>query len=225
MIQGWATVSIFLLIVGILGLSFLIASTAGPGSTAGPPPRVFLALLGLGGIGIFVAAITILVGECICLSIPQKSGAKGLIIAAVSMLATQVVIAILQAILTPNTIGTPFTPLQMRTAAGVALLFALIGLVAGVGHMICFELFLRKVALYMRRDDLARQAYIVLFGLPGCFALVMICALIAPFFATLLGPIFGLVMLVPTIGGAIAMLVFAVMHVGLLFRVGSALRS
>ncbi len=226
LIQGWATVAIFLIVVGVLGLAFLTASMVGPGGTGTPPPRTFLAMFGLAGIGVFVAAITILVGECICLAIPQKSGAKGLIVASVSMLLVQVVIGVLQALLAPYNSGSPFAPLPMRQGATAAtVLIPLIGLFAGLGHMICFELFLRRAALYMRRDDLAKQASIVLFGLPGGFILVIVCALITPFVAVLLGPVFGLLMLIPTIGGAIAMLVFAVMHVGLLFRVGSALRS
>lgn len=222
LIQGWATVSIFLSIVFIVVASFIAAAMERGG---GAGSQGLLILIGFAAIGMFVAAIVVLVGECICISIPQRSGAKGLIIAAICCLAAQVVVGIIQT-LTDQGTSNPFRPSPFRQgpAAG-QLLFALIGFVTGLGHLICFELFLKKSSEYMRRDDLARQAMTILIGIPSCTVLIFVCSFLAPLLALYVAPVMGLVMLAPILAAGIAMIVFAVMHVSLLFRVGWALRS
>ena len=222
LIQGWATVSIFLSIVFIIVASF-IAGGLERGSTAGS--QGLLILIGFAAIGMFIAAIVVLVGECICIAIPQRSGAKGLIIAAICCLAAQVVLAVMQTLADQGT-SNPFrpTPFPSGPSAG-QFLFALIGFVTGMGHLICFELFLKKASEYVRRDDLARQAMTILIGVPSCFVLIFVCSFLAPILARSLAPVMGLVMLAPILAAGIAIIVFSVMHVSLLFRVGWALRS
>jgi hypothetical protein len=136
-----------------------------------------------------------------------------------------VVFAIIQA-LTDQGAGNPVrpAPFQRGPAAG-QLLFALIGLLTGLGHLICFELFLKKSSEYMRRDDLARQAMTILIGIPSCTVLIFVCSFSAPLLALYVARMMGLVMLAPILAAGIAIIVFAVMHVALLFRVGWALRS
>jgi phage FluMu protein Com len=222
LIQGWATVSIFLSIVFIVVASFIAAAMERGG---GAGSQGLLILIGFAAIGMFVAAIVVLVGECICIAIPPRSGAKGLIIAAICCLAAQVVVGVIQT-LTDQGTSNPFrpSPFQQGPSAG-QLLVALIGFVAGLGHLICFELFLKKASEYMRRDDLARQAMTILIGIPSCTVLIFVCSFLAPVLARTLAPVMGLVMLAPILAAGIAMIVFAVMHVSLLFRVGWALRS
>ncbi|MFO1002512.1 MAG: hypothetical protein U0936_19450 [Planctomycetaceae bacterium] len=204
-------------------MASLIAGAMERGGGAGS--QGLLILIGFAAIGMFVAAIVVLVGECIGIAIPQRSGAKGLIIAAICCLAAQVVFSLIQT-LTDQGASNPFrpAPFQRGPAAG-QLLFALIGLLTGLGHLICFELFLKKASEYMRRDDLARQAKTILIGIPCCTVLVFVCSFVAPLLALYVAPVMGLVMLAPILAAGIAMIVFAVMHVSLLFRVGWALRS
>jgi hypothetical protein len=91
--------------------------------------------------------------------------------------------------------------------------------------LICFELFLKKASGYVKRYDLARQAMIILIGIPSCFVPIFVCSFSAPLLARLVAPVLGLVMLAPILAAGIAIIVFSVMHVSLLFRVGGALRS
>jgi hypothetical protein len=222
LIQGWATVSIFLSIVFIIVASF-IAGAMERGGGAGS--QGLLILIGFAAIGMFVAAIVVLVGECICIAIPPRSGAKGLIISAICCLAAQVVVGVIQT-LTDQGTSNPFRPAPFQPGpSGGQLLVALIGFVTGLGHLICFELFLKKASEYMRRDDLAWQAMTILVGIPSCTVLIFVCSFLAPILARTLAPVMGLVMLAPILAAGIAMIVFAVMHVSLLFRVGWALRS
>ncbi len=222
MIQGWATVSIFLSLVFIVVASF-IAGAMERGGGAGSAG--LLILIGFAAIGMFIAAIVVLVGECICIAIPQRSGAKGLIIAAICCLAAQVVFAVIQT-LTDHGTSNPFRPAPFpQGPSGGQFLLALIGFVTGLGHLICFELFLKKASDYMRRDDLARHAMTILIGVPSCFVLIFVCSFLAPVLALNIAPVMGLVMLAPILAAVIAVIVFSVMHVSLLFRVGWALRS
>lgn len=217
LIQGWATVSIFLMFVFIFVASFIVGVLAG-GGRAGSPGLIIL--VGFAAIGVFIAAIVVLVGECICIAIPQRSGAKGLIIGAICCLAAQVVLSVMQALADQGAGG----PFSTGPSSGQVLL-SLMVLVTGLAHLICFELFLKKSSEFMRRDDLARQAMTILIGIPSCFVLIFLCSFLAPILARFVAPIMGLVMLAPILAAGIAMVVFAVMHVSLLFRVGWALKS
>ena len=218
LIQGWATVSIFLLVVFIFAGSFIAAALERGGGVGSPG---LLVLIGLAAIAMFIGAIVVLVGECICIAIPQRSGAKGLIIAAIGCLAVQVLFSVIQTLADQGT-SNPFRPSPFRQGPSSGqLLFAMIGLFSGLGHLICFELFLKKASEYVKRYDLARQAMIILIGIPSCFVLIFVCSFSAPLLARFVAP----VMLVPILAAGIAVIVFSVMHVSLLFRVGGALRG
>lgn len=222
LIQGWATVSIFLLVVFIFVASFIAAAMERGG---GAGSQGLLVLIGLAALAMLIGAIVVLVGECICISIPQRSGAKGLIIAAIGCLAVQVLFSVIQA-LSDQGSSNPFRPAPFRQGPSSGqMLFAMLGLLSGLGHLICFELFLKKASEYVRRYDLARQAMIILIGVPSCFVLIFVCSFLAPVLALNIAPVMGLVMLAPILAAVIAVIVFSVMHVSLLFRVGSALRS
>lgn len=212
----------FLLFVFIFVASF-IAGALSIGGRVGSPGLIIL--VGFAAIGMFIAAIVVLVGECICIAIPQRSGAKGLIIAAICCLAAQVVFSVIQVLADQGT-SNPFrpSPFQSGPSGGQSLL-ALMGLLTGLAHLICFELFLKKASEYVRRDDLARSAMTILIGIPSCFVLIFVCSFLAPILARFVAPVLGLVMLAPILAAGIALVVFAVMHVALLFRVGWALRS
>lgn len=222
LIQGWATVSIFLLVVFIFVAS-IIAAAMERGGGAGS--QGLLVLIGLAAIAMFIGAIVVLVGECMCIAIPQRSGAKGLIIAAIGCLAVQVLFSVIQTLADHGT-SNPFRPGPFgQGPSSGQMLFALVGFLSGLGHLICFELFLKKASEYVRRDDLARHAMTILIGIPSCFVLIFVCSFLAPVLALNIAPVMGLVMLAPILAAGIAIIVFSVMHVSLLFRVGGALRS
>ena len=177
-----------------------------------------------------IAGITVLIGECICLAIPERSGAKAFIIAAISLLSFQVVLGIMQAVSGANSGPAPFQPTPFQPSpfqasqSGAPFAMAILGLLAGIGHIVCFELFLRKASQYTRRDDLAKQAMAVLIGIPACVGTVFVCSLLAGLLGRHVSPILGLILLIPILAASIAVIVFSVMHVALLFRVGAALR-
>jgi hypothetical protein len=208
--------------VFVIVASFIAGAFARGGSVGSSG---LLVLVGLAVIGMFIAAIVVLVGECICLAIPPKSGAKGLIIAAIGCLAAQVVFSVIQ-VLADQGSSNPFrpSPFPQGPSSG-QLLFSILVMLSGLGHLVCFELFLKKASEYMRRHDLARQAMTILIGIPSCFVLIFVCSFLAPLLARNVAPVMGLVMLAPILAAGIALIVFSVMHVALLFRVGWALRS
>lgn len=90
------------------------------GGRAGSP-GLFI-LIGLAAIAMFIGAIAVLVGECICLAIPQRSGAKGLIIAAIGCLTGQVLFAVIQA-LADQGASIPFRPAPFRQGPASGQIF------------------------------------------------------------------------------------------------------
>lgn len=210
LVQGWSTVAIFLTILVLVLMAFLMDS--GPTTVRTTrPTTAFLAFAGLGGLVVILAAIGILIGESMCVTIPEKSGAKGLIIGAVCCLSFQIIASVFQ---------------QFAPSAGVVAGLALLGATAALAHIILFELFLRAAARYARRDDLARQATIVLTGMPTCLVVVLAASLIGPLLQRAGGGLLiAIPMLILMLVSSIAMIVFSVMHVALLFRVGTALRD
>jgi hypothetical protein len=53
---------------------------------------------------------------------------------------------------------------------------------------------------------------------------VFVCSLLGPLLGRFVAPILALILLIPILAATIAVIVFSVMHVALLFKVGSALR-
>ena len=53
---------------------------------------------------------------------------------------------------------------------------------------------------------------------------VFVCSLPGPLLGRFVAPILALILFIPILAATIALIVFSVMHVALLFKVGSALR-
>jgi hypothetical protein len=119
-------------------------------------PVVSIIALVLGGLVMFGAAIGTLVGQILCLSVPENSGAKGFIIGAIVCLVVNIVLSM---------------------AGGVAdsqALSSLGSLVSIVGNVL-FILFIRQSATYLRDAQLASSALrFLFFGIAVFIGVIML---------------------------------------------------
>lgn len=218
LVQGWSFVFVFTSMLGLIGIVLLARLVADPGS--GPPRALgYLGLLAL--LGNFVAGIAILVGQCLCLAIPSRSGAKGWIIGAISFLVAMVVLFFMMG-LSGDLMSSGFMNAGMaRMISGIFFLW----LLTPLGYTICFHIFLRQASLYVGRDDLGTQALIVLIGPPVTGVLHTISFVLIGMIASSMDPVvLGVMAIILSLFFLIAYVVFAVMHVALLFRLGAAMK-
>ncbi len=224
LMQGWAYIYVFVTMLGVVGVTFLTAIASGG---QGEPPAVLALLIGLAMLGNIVAGLVILIGQFLCLAIPGRSGAKGWIIGALGCLGMMFVLFM--------SIGISASSLPMRPGFGAgpapgALTTATnamvwVWMLAGLAYLICYELFLRKASVYVGRDDLAKQALIVLIGVPAVVVVQFIFSLIFGALIPSMGGAAALLLIGLGLVGLIANIVFMVMHVALLLRLGSAMRA
>jgi hypothetical protein len=156
-------------------------------------------------LGTIAAGIAMLVGEVMCLAAPADSGAKGLIIATVCCSAINICTSV------------------ANSFAGPGIAFAVVGGLTGLGRVVLFLLFLRAIANYAGFHERGSRALTILIGMPTCTMLIVGGTLVLPALragggVTVL--LFGLLILVCSV----AMLVFSVMYVFLLFGLGGDLR-
>lgn len=204
--------------LGLIGIVFLARLALGANS--GPPRALgFLGILVF--LGNFVAGIAILVGQCLCLAIPSRSGAKGWIIGAISFLVAMVVLFFMLG-LSGDLMSSGFMNVGLiGMIRGIAILW----LLTPLGYTICFHIFLRQASLYVGRSDLATQALIVLIGPPVTGVLHTVTIVLIGMIARSMDPVvLAVIAIVVSIVFLIAYIVFAVMHVALLFRLGAAMR-
>ena len=207
LIQGWSIAIIILTIAGVI-LFALLASAAGPGNRGAG--GLVTVMGGLGGLVLILASLGVLVGEFFCLATPERTGARGLIITTVICLSIQILINIGVQVAGPD-----------MGPGGVAFL-GLISGASGLVHFVTYLLFQRKIASYIRREDLARTAQMILMGMGTCAVLILMVA----FLSALIGnAVVGLVSALVILPCGIGAIVFAVMQLFLLFRLGSALRA
>jgi hypothetical protein len=107
------------------------------------------------GLGILVAALGVgsrvctIVGQVMCLLVPQETGAKPLIIASVAlMLAAAVVAGIM--------------PLFSFESLQTLLWLAALSMLLPLASLVCFVLFLRTLAEYVGRQDVAEDCSVLL---------------------------------------------------------------
>ena len=124
------------------GVAFAIAGNAG-----GDPPILAMIVLILGGLVIFGAAIGTFVGQVLCISVPENSGARAFIIGSVICTVANIVLS-----------------MAGKIAEAPALSF-LSNLVSLVGYAL-FMLFIRQSATYLGDHQLAASAFrFILFGI------------------------------------------------------------
>ncbi len=114
----------------------------------------------LAGVALLATALRI-VGMLLCLAVPDESGAKGLIIAAVVLMICAVV--------------ADLSMLVVQTEAPIELVSRLLGLLG----WIFFILFLRKTSQFIGRADLAAQAGSLLGMLAALVAMVIVLGVVA----------------------------------------------
>lgn len=194
LVQAWAFMAI--VIMGALVVLFAAARI-----------EILAGLAALGFAGVLLLSLpAILIGELLCLSAPEDSGAKGLIIGAV---ACQIVGFILN-------VANRANPGVMPLAIAASLI--------SVASMVLWLWFLRTIADYAGKSNLATQATILL---GACFVwwimsiviTVMLVMNPALFIAMGWGLFIGACLF------GILLLVWCVSYVSLLFRLGSALRG
>lgn len=149
--------------------------------------------------GIIIASIMMFVGPLFCLSVPAETNAKGLIIGAVAFQLINLAFAVM-----------PAAGIEVSGLESVAQIF---GLLSGI----CFVLFMRRLAQFIGREDLADRAGKVL-GLGVAVFLTMIAAVGA---MLVLGPTAGVLVLVAAIMG----IVLFVMYANLINSLSKALKS
>lgn len=205
LISAWGYTAIFfaaLFMAIAAGLGGAMNVQGGGGATA---------VLGLVIIGLVLVALAgglaNIVGQFMCLSAPSSTGGKGLIIASLSCWTVGVILNVVA---------------ELGEVPILGLLASVFALVA----FVTMELFLRTIASYLRRDDLARRAMIILVGAIVVGVLFVVGSVVMVAMAmgggggvvAVLFLVFMLVLLV-------AALVFLVMHVSLLFQLGKECRS
>ena len=148
-----------------------------------------LSLIGVAVFGVMIGAFLIFVGPLFCLTVPAETGARDLILGSVVFQFGNVIQAVLQR----------FAPHAISVIAGLVLN------VSGLIGAILFVLFMRKLAQFIRRGDLADRASRVLIGVVvvAILAFVLLGGMFAGFTVTVL---LGFVLL---IGGLIVFVMYA----------------
>ncbi|MCI0332205.1 MAG: hypothetical protein L0228_03140 [Planctomycetes bacterium] len=150
----YCIVTIFIAAI-VMGIGMAVsAAIAGPGG--GDLPVGAIIILVIGGLVIFGAAIGSLIGQVLCISVPESSDARGFIIGAIVCMVANVVLSM---------------------AGGAADSEALSGmgsLVSLVGNVL-FILFIRQSATYLNDHRLAASALkFLLFGIIVFVGMVML---------------------------------------------------
>ncbi len=146
-------------ICGIL-LSLLLSPLLAFVGPSGVDGLMGLLLLGT---SIVLLALLLFVGQIFCTAVPQETGAKTLAIAAVALQGIAFAVSLLAF----------FNPLGTLGLLGLQM----VGNLASVVSLVCFLLFMRKVALYIDRPDVANRAIRALTVGTLSVALLLACGL------------------------------------------------
>ncbi|MEK6235969.1 MAG: hypothetical protein N2C14_14775 [Planctomycetales bacterium] len=150
-------------------------------------------ILVVAGLMIFAGVVMNFVGPVLCLAVPDETGAKELILAAVFLQVLNPAAALAQFVL-----GSP--------------VLGLLGALAGAIGMICFMLFLRQLAFFIEREDFAQRAsnLLVFAGvLAGVFFLTILGFLASVVSESLAFGLSGLLMFPIGMGGLICLVRYA----------------
>lgn len=173
------------ILLACIGLPILMFSFDGPDNIV---PLTFV-MVG----AILLLSLLMFIGEVFCLAVPAESGAKTLIYAAVGLQGLGFLCSLLVAVI-PDTM--------------VTAVISVVSNLGGIASLICFILFLRRVALYIERPDIAARAVrslIVGAVSVGLFIALTLLAIVNP----QLGASFGIVILVAAIGMLVSLLMYA----------------
>jgi hypothetical protein len=149
------------------------------------------------GIGALAGLLMMIIGPILCLSVPEETGAKGFIIGSVCC----------QLLNLGVNIGSSFFPEEAIVPTVVEGVGSLVGLIGGM----LFVMFMRKLALFINRDDLAGRAKTILVTGFAVLGLAIVGTGLASTVPRA-NPLFalpGLLMLVAVIGGLILFMKYA----------------
>lgn len=183
--------------------SGILGAILGPARVQAPTILGTLVVIGL------TTTVMGIVGKVMCLAVPPQTGAQGLIISAVVLeIFGNLGGLVARFSKLPPEVATPFF-------GGVSLL--------GIIGAVLFVLFMRKLALYIGRPELARKASSILI-VGGLAVVAMLMALAGVLLAQnrLMGGREGILLVFGAIGGLL-MLAGGLMYIGLLARLRDAI--
>jgi hypothetical protein len=160
--SGLATLyySLFVIIAALIVIAVGGIGLGVAGQDMDDPPIAFFILLGIGGLTILAAGIGTIVGQILCISVPEYSGARGLVIGAVVCMVLNILFSMVGGATDNDAIS------------GVGSLISLIG-------SILFILFMRRAATYLNDHQLASSAgKFLIFGIV-LFVAIFFCAIVA----------------------------------------------
>jgi len=213
LVQAWSYIGIIVVFFSMIAIGVIVALTRSGGGGGIGPNEVGIMFAGLGLILLIPLGIAILVGYVLCVFVPPKSNARTPMIVALALSVAMFLFSILQAV------GTAFN------SPGLVIAFAGLRLAMWIGQIVCFCLFMKAAATYVRRDDLAQSANIVMYGLTIGPLLVVVGAFLAGLLGQTVAPAAGIAMFIGVAVVSVGILVVWVMQVFLMFRLGTAMKN
>lgn len=156
----WGIVVILLALVLLIGAIILMVAMGGAAGGGGIIGGALGIILVVGAV--IVGSLMMFVGQCLCLTVPAATGAKGLITTTVAIQVLNLVVGI-GASVASTTMGEPNEP--NPAVMGVQLVSGILGMVG----FFCFLMFIKKVAQFIGRHELAAYAGRVI----GVFAVIL----------------------------------------------------
>ena len=197
----------------MIAIGVIVALTRSGGGGGIGPSEVGIMFAGLGLILLIPLGIAILVGYVLCVFVPPKSNARTPMIIALVLSVLMFLFSILEAV------GTAFN------SPGAVFAIAGLRLVMWIVQIVCFCLFMKAAATYVRRDDLAQSANIVMYGLTIGPSLVVVGAFLAGLLGQAVAPAAGIAMFIGVAVVSIGILVVWVIQLFLMFRLGTAMKN
>ncbi len=126
----------------------------------------------LAGLAVLGGYVSIFVGQILCLTVPQESGGKGYVQIAVAMQALSILLAVGGGI-TMGVMETSGSVDPSLTDAGSSVLNFVNSLLGIIGY-ICFLYFMKHVALFIGRHDLASSSSDVMKMIIACAVMLFV---------------------------------------------------
>ena len=213
LVQAWSYIGIIVVFFAMIAIGVIVALTRTGGSGGMGPNEVGIMFAGLGFILLIPLGIAILVGYVLCVFVPPKSNARTPMMIALALSVLMFLFSILQAV------GTAFN------SPGAVIAIAGLRLAMWIGQIVCFCLFMKAAATFIRRDDLAQSANIVMYGLTIGPFLVVVGAFLAGLLGQNVAPAVGIAMFIGVAVVSVGILVVWVMQLFLMFRLGTAMKN
>lgn len=212
LVQAWSYIGIIVGFFSLIAIGVIVALTRSGGGGVGPA-EVGMVFAGLGILVMIPLGIAILVGYVLCAFVPANTGARTPMIVALALTVLMFLFSILEAV------GTAFN------SPGTVLVIAGLRLVMWIAQIVFFCLFMKAAAAYVRRDDLAQSANIVMYGLTIGPFLAVVGAFLAGLLSQTASPAVGIVMFIGVAVISLGILVVWVMQLFLMFRLGTEMKN